>query len=435
MALQPVISCTDGFIDNAVTIRVKNLEPNLRYTITYGFGSLQGTIAESVSYSELTWTIPKSFYAQIPNAKEGVCYLTCQAYDGGKIGVGGCNFKAKVDPKRNAPTVEGIIEDTNPDTIALTGNTSRLVRYCSDARVTGAYVGKNSAAVESYSVTHGGAVYTKSPVDIFGVQTGQFQFQATDSRGLTTTNTVTKELIPYIKPTCKIGDTKLDGNGNMTLKVSGNYFNGSFGVQRNSLKVEYRYKVAGGAYSAWFAIQPSIDLRSYTAQVQLTGLDYETVYVFQTRAADKLRIASSAEYTVRAIPVFDWDENDFNINGSLKINEEAVADFVVSRGKSSIWTWEKWNSGIVKCWAISGEKTFAFTGSGPVYHSETVHSYNYPVALTEITSVNANIIAEGYVVPVILSTDGELQVSPVRLVGGSASVKGRYTFQLLGRWK
>ena len=95
MAVQPKISCTDGFIDNAVTIRIKNPEPNLRYTITYSFGSLQGTIAEKVSSSELTWTIPKSFYAQIPNAKEGVCYLTCKAYDGGAIGVGGCNFKAK----------------------------------------------------------------------------------------------------------------------------------------------------------------------------------------------------------------------------------------------------------------------------------------------------------------------------------------------------
>ena len=435
MAVQPKISCTDGFIDNAVTIRIKNPEPNLRYTISYSFGSLQGTIAEKISSSELTWTIPKSFYAQIPNAKEGVCYLTCKAYDGGEIGVGGCNFKAKVDPKRNAPTVEGIIEDTNPDTIALTGDASRLVRYCSDARVIGSVAGKNSATVESYSVTHGGAVYTKSPVDIFGVQTGEFQFKATDSRGLTTTNTVTKELIPYVRLTCKIGDTKPDGNGNMTLKVSGNYFNGSFGNQSNSLKVEYRYKVAGGAYSAWFAMQPSIGLRSYNAQVQFSSLDYETVYVFQARAVDLLWVANSTEYSVRGMPVFDWDENDFNINGSLKINEETVADFVVSRGKSSVWTWEKWNSGIVKCWAITGEKTFTFTGSGPVYPSETVHSYNYPVALTEIASVSANIIAEGYVVPVVLSTDGELQVSPVRLYGGSASVKGRYTFQLLGRWK
>ena len=435
MAIKTRISCTDGFIDNAVTIRIKNTEPNMTHTVTYGFGSLQGTIAEGVSSSELSWTIPKSFYAQIPDAKEGICYLTCRTYSGTEVGVAGCNFQVKVDPKYNAPTVDGTVEDINPDTVALTGDASRLVRYCSDARVTGSCAGKNSATVETYSVTHNGAVYTKSPVDIFGVRSGDFQFQATDSRGFTTTNTITKELIPYRKLTCKIGDTKPDGNGNMTLKVSGDYFNGSFGAQNNSLKVEYRYKIAGGAYSSWTLMQPSIGVRSYNAQVQFSGLDYETVYVFQARATDKLWLVNSTEYSVRAKPVFDWDENDFNVNGSFRINEETVADFVVSRGKSSIWTWEKWNSGIVKCWAISGEKTFTFTGSGPVYHSETVHSYNYPMSFTEISSVSANIIAEGYVVPVVLSTDVELQVSPVRLYGGSTSVKGRYTFQLLGRWK
>lgn len=435
MAIKTRISCTDGFIDNAVTIRIKNTEPNMTHTVTYGFGSLQGTIAEGVSSSELSWTIPKSFYAQIPDAKEGVCYLTCKTYSGTEVSVAGCNFQVKVDPKYNAPTVDGTVEDINPDTVALTGDASRLVRYCSDARVTGSYTGKNSASVEAYSVTHNGAVYTKSPVDIFGVRSGDFQFQATDSRGFTTTNTVTKELIPYRKLTCKIGDTKPDGNGNMTLKVSGDYFNGSFGAQDNSLTVEFRYKVAGGVYGDWIALDPNIGVRSYNAQAQLSGLDYETVYVFQARARDKLWLANAPEYSVRAMPVFDWDENDFNVNGSFKINNEAVADFVVSRGKTSVWTWEKWNSGIVKAWAITGEKIFTFAADGPVYHSEIIHTYQYPLALTEITSVNANVISESLVVPVVLSVTDELRVTPVRLYGGSASARGCYAFQLLGRWK
>ena len=436
MAVKTRITCTAGFIDNAVTIRIKNAEQDLRYTVTYTFGSLQGTVAERVQTSEFTWTIPKSFYAQIPNAKEGVCDLVCKAYSGyTEVGSCSCSFKAKVDPKINAPIAEGTVEDVNPATIALTGDASRLVRFCSDARVTGAYAGKNGASVEDFSILCGGAVYTKSPVDIFSVQAEEFQFQATDSRGLTTIQTVHKELSPYIKLTCKLGDTKPDANGDMTLKVSGNYYNGSFGAQRNSLTVEYRFKVAGGAYGAWISLDPSIGVRSYTAQAQLSGLDYETVYVFQARATDKLWQTDSEEYSVRAKPVFDWDENDFNVNGSFKINNEAVGDFVVSRGTSSIWTWEKWNSGIVKCWAITGEKTFTFTGNGPVYHSDTVHSYNHPVAFTEITSVSANIISNGYVVPVILSVSDTLQVSPIRVYGGSTSVKGHYTFQILGKWK
>lgn len=436
MAVKPRISCASGYIDNAVTIRVKTPEENLPYTVTYAFGSLQGTVAQQATGSELTWTIPKSFYAQIPEATEGICYLFCTIYgSNGDLSGANCDFKVKVDPKRNAPTVEGNIVDTNPDTIALTGDATRLVRYCSDARVSCVCAGKNSAFIDEYSLTYEGVVYTKSPVDIFNVQSGEFQFQATDSRGFSTTNTVSKELIPYRKLTCKIGDTKPDGNGNMTLKVSGNYFNGSFGAQDNSLTVEYRYKVAGGAYGEWITLEPNIGVRSYNAQAQLSGLDYETVYVFQARARDKLWLADAPEYSVRAKPVFDWDENDFNVNGSFKINNEVVSDFVVSRGKTSVWTWEKWNSGIVKAWALTGERVFTFTGDGPVYHSETIHTYQYPFDLTEITCVNANIVSEDFVVPVVLSVTDELQVTPVRLYGGNASARGRYTLQLLGKWK
>lgn len=432
----PEVYCPDGFIGETVPVRIDALDKDLRYTLSYAFGALQGTVAENLPASEISWTIPPDFYEQLPNAKEGVCRLTCTAYaNGAQIGSGTCEFAVKADPKENVPEIFPDVFDSNPDTVALTGDEAVLVRYCSDARVTVWYQAKNSATVAESAVLHRDAVRRESIVNFYGVESGEFRFRVTDSRGFSAAKTVTKELVPYIKLTCDLGDNKPDGDGDMTLKVSGNYFNGSFGAQSNSLTVEYRYKPAGGSYGAWIPMEPSVAARSYTAQAKLTGLDYQTAYTFQARAKDKLWVADSEEYTVKAMPVFDWDENDFNVNGTLKLNNEAVADFVVSRGKNGIWTWEKWNSGIAKCWGITGEKSFTFTGSGPVYHSGTVHSYSYPLALTEIASVGAEIISEGYAVPVVLSTDGELRVSPVRLYGGSDSVTGRYAFQILGRWK
>ena len=432
----PKIYCTDGFIGSAVAIRIDPLDQDLTYTLSYAFGALRGTVAEKIPALSLTWGLPQAFYTQIPEAKEATCYLTCKAYSGNtEIGSGSCAFTAKVDPKYNMPTVEATIEDNNPDTVALTGNPGVLVRFCSDARVTGEGKGKNGATVEKYSVNYGGAIFTKSPADIFSVESGEFRFQVTDSRGFTATETVTKEVIPYIKLTCNLGDNKPDGDGDMTLKVSGNYFNGSFGEQSNSLEVKYRYKVAGDTYCDWIPMPTDVGVRSYTAQAKISGLDYKTAYVFQARATDKLWRADSVEYTVRAMPVFDWDENDFNVNGNFRINEETVADFVVSRGKNEIWSWEKWNSGIVKCWGISGEKTYTFAGASTVCHSEILHTYTYPVALTEVLSANVNIISEGFVVPLVFSVAENLQVAAVRLCGGSPSVKGRYSFQVLGRWK
>lgn len=432
----PAVYCPDGFIGDTVAVRIDALDEDLTYTLSYSFGTLEGTIAENVPASEIPWTIPQAFYTQIPSAKEGVCYLVCRAYSADtEIGAGTCELTVKVDTKVNAPVISVRIVDNNPDTVALTGDEGILVRYCSDARITVICEGQNSAYVEGYSLGHGGPVYTKATMDLYNVESGEFRFEATDSRGITASETVTKEMIPYIKLTCDLGDNKPDGDGDMTVKVSGNYFNGSFGAQSNSLNVEYRYKAAGGTYGDWTPMEANVAVRSYTAQVKLSGLDYQTAYVFQARATDKLWIADSAEYTVRAMPVFDWDENDFNVNGSFKINNETMADFVVSRGKNDIWTWEKWNSGIVKCWGLSGEKTYTFTGDGPVYHGQTVHSYNYPLTLTEVASVSADIVSEGYVVPVILSVSDGLRVSAVRLYGGSTSVAGRYAFRVLGRWK
>lgn len=432
----PAVFCPGGFIAETVPIRIDALDENLSYTLSYSFGAMRGTIAEGVSASEISWTIPESFYTQIPEAKEGICLLVCKAYSGDKeIGSGYCEFAAKVDPAVNAPTISVDIADSNAGTVALTGDAGVLVRYCSDARVTTLCEGKNSAYVSKYTVNRIGTEYSRPTMDFFNVETGEFRIEAIDSRGFSATQTVKKELIPYIKLTCDLSDNKPDGDGNMTVKVSGNYFNGSFGAQRNSLQVAYRYKVAGGTYGDWIPMEANIAVRSYTAQAKLSGLAYQTAYVFQARATDKLWLADSAEYTVRAMPVFDWDENDFNVNGSLKINNETVADFVVSRGKTSIWNWEKWNSGIVKCWGISGEKNYTFLGEDPVCQGQTIHTYNYPFALTEVLSVNADIIAEGYVVPVILSTEQSLRVSAVRLCGGDDSVAGRYSFQVLGRWK
>ena len=432
----PEVYCPDGLIGETVRIQIGALDSNLTYSLTYSFLNLSGVIAEKTEATEIPWTIPEKFYNQLPKEKEGICVITCMAYSADtEIGGGVCEFTVGVDPKASVPAVSAEIADSNPATVAVTGDAGQLVRYCSDAYVKAVCKGKNGAVVEDYRMTNNGTVYTDRTVTVKGVEKGVFRFDVTDSRGSTSTLTVTKPMIPYIKLTCNLGDNKPDGDGNMTVKVSGNYFNSSFGAQSNTLAVWYRYKVSGGNYGDWISLEANVGAKSYTAQAELTGLDYQTTYVFQARAEDKLRTVDSAEYAVRATPVFDWDENDFNVNGTFKINNEAVADFVVARGSTGIWTWERWNSGIAKCWGRTGEKTFTFTGDGPVYHSDTVHSYVYPFALTEVISVNADILSAGYVVPVILSVNDSVKVSFVRLYGDGQPVKGYYTFAVIGRWK
>jgi hypothetical protein len=105
-----------------------------------------------------------------------------------------------------------------------------------------------------------------------------------------------------------------DTAGNMAVMVTGNYFNGSFGAKSNSLSVYYRYKTVGGSYSSWTAMTVTKSGNTYSATVNITGLDYKTAYVFQAYAKDELATFYSAEKTVKATPVFDWGESDFKFN-------------------------------------------------------------------------------------------------------------------------
>lgn len=211
------------------------------------------------------------------------------------------------------PTISPTITDSNSATVALTGNNSKFVRYCSDAQITIGAAALKGATLKSTKVTNSGKSLTENGT-ISGVTSGSFVFTATDSRGNKTSLEVTKTLIDYVKLTCNISNNKPDTSGNLAFKVTGNYFNGSFGAVSNTLTVHYRYKVSGGSYGSWTTMTATKSGNAYTATANLTGLDYQTVYVFQAYAVDKLTTTATAEKNVKAQPVFDWGENDFKFN-------------------------------------------------------------------------------------------------------------------------
>ena len=59
---------------------------------------------------------------------------------------------------------------------------------------------------------------------------------------------------------------------------------------------------------------------------------------------------------------------------------EEAADYVVEHGKSGIWTYRKWNSGIAECWGKSAATSYNCT-SGSGYGYYTTASFNLPSGL------------------------------------------------------
>ena len=217
------------------------------------------------------------------------------------------------------PTLSPTVVDTDSKTIELTGDSSKLIKYFSDAKVTIGASAKKEATVSSKSCVNNGT--TKTADGTFSnVTNNSFVFSVKDSRGNTASKTLTPTMVNYVKLTCNMKSVRISTEGVLSFELSGNYFNGSFGSKSNTLTVQYRYKTEGGSYGDWKTVTATKSGNTYTAAGTETGLDYKNVYVFQSRAIDEIyngsyqSVVTTSEKKVTAKPVFDWGSGDFNFN-------------------------------------------------------------------------------------------------------------------------
>ena len=333
------VSCTDGNIESAVTININRSSDAFYHTLKYSFGSLTGTIATGVG-SSYGWTIPSSFYAQIPNSKSGVGTITCETYiNGTLVGTSNCTFSARTDESKCKPTVTATVEDINSTTLALTGDKNKLVKFTSNAKITITATAKNNSTITGRSVSCGdGKSGSGTTVTLNKVESGNFTISATDSRGYTTSITVSKTLINYLGLTLNPSFYRPEPTtGEVELQLNGNYFNGSFGATNNSLTVKYRYKESGGSYGEYKTITPTINNNGYSLTLSLgTVFNYQSAYDFEIVATDKLNTVTKTAHVSEGIPmlalfkemiemfgieVFRVENGELIINGNVKISD------------------------------------------------------------------------------------------------------------------
>lgn len=377
------IGATDANIGAVSMIAVTRKSAAYTHSIQFGFGNLTGYVTESggvsstevkFSATSIPWTIPTSFYTQIPSAKAGRGGLTIRTYYGtSQIGSGqSCTFVATAAEANCKPTVSGTVVDSNDVTKALTGDNRKLVRYYSTALCTITATAKNSATISSKTI--GGAAVSGYTRSIPNVENGSVAFSATDSRGYSSSSTVNATMVSYVKLTNNATGTRTDPtSGNAALNLNGSYYNGSFGAVDNTLEIKYR--IAGGEY---ISVTPTISSNAYSASIPLTGLDYTQAYNYEVVVSDKLASVSKPVTIGKGVPVFDWGETDMNINVPLKapaINVSGVirADEFI-RGGSVITS-----SGVELGRSASGHGgylDFHFNGSTDDFTSRIIESAN-----------------------------------------------------------
>lgn len=316
---ESTIAATDANIGATTMIAVNRRSSAYTHSIHFSFGSLSGylladgTITQTetkLTATYIGWTLPVSFYAQIPNAKSALVTLTCKTYNGdSQLGNSKtATFRATASEEECAPSVSGTVEDANVTTISLTGDASKLVRFYSSALCTITAAAKNSASLSSKRIA--GTAVTGNTRTIQNVESGSFAFSATDSRGYTSTATVAASLVPYVKLTARAEAERIGtASGKVKLTISGSYFNGSFGAATNALTVKYR--VDGGT---WANLTATISENAYTAETTLTGITYNAAHTLEVIAADKLASVTINGEIKRGIPVFDWGAEDMELH-------------------------------------------------------------------------------------------------------------------------
>ena len=281
--------------------------------------------ADSYAFS-LTEAERDVLRSAFPNANSGAVQFCVRSVIGGNTQVS--TLPGTFSVKDPAPVITPAIIDSNDATFALTGDRGRLVRYYSNAQVTIGAQAVKKATLKSQKVTCGKESLT-SDGTFNAVENGVFSFAATDSRGNTTTKTVEMPVVPYVKLTCGLNSNMPATDGTMTVQVSGHCFNGSFGRKSNSLKVYYRYKAAGGSYGSWVTMTTAFSGNTYSATANVSGLDYQTNYVFQAYAVDELATVYASEQSVRAQSVFDWDKDDFKFNVDVEVDGRITTNGLV----------------------------------------------------------------------------------------------------------
>lgn len=335
------VSGGTGNIGGTTTINISRASSSFTHKLYYAFGSIGKTLIASNVGTSYTWTIPTSFYAQIPNANSGTGTIYCETiYNGSVIGTTTCSFTAKVINSNPTFTASNIsYQDTNTTITAITGNNQHIVRNKSSLRVsfTGA-TAHNSASISRYEITFNGATQTKTGASTIDYGTVNLSANATvtikvtDSRGNTATASKTITILDWVNPTAAITLKRLNNYEDTTyFKVVGSI---SSVNSKNSIQsITYKYKKStDSSYSAQTTI-------SNNTQYTLTYAKAHA-WNFQIVITDKFGSTTYNVVLAKGMPLMFIDSNKISVgincfpakNNSFELNGKTIFDLIYPVG-------------------------------------------------------------------------------------------------------
>ena len=387
-------SCSSGYIGDWASCTISAASTSYTHKVGFTCLGVETLIGDDLRGGTHQWGIPETYYDAFGSRESAVATGYCETYSGNTL-IGSTTFTFTIyadTSDASAPILTVDAYDDNSDTVDLTGDEYTIIKGYSDIYYTISARAQNGATIESIKVVNGSSTKTASSGRFSGATSGIVTFYATDSRGKTARETVSLDVIDYIPLTCNLTHTNMSAVGDMTITVSGNYFDDDFGDVDNTLTVQYRYKEGSGSYGSWTTMSKTISGNTYTASKSFSGLNPDIVYTFQARATDELETVRSDGTGIQSKPIFDWSATDFNFN--VPVNFSAGATGLESGGGSGNITGDLSVSGNA---AITGNLTLKGSGNygNSLYFGDGSYAYIAEAADDALTIHADEIILDG----------------------------------------
>ena len=400
------IGVANANIGQSTVISINRYNSNFKTSLYYRVKNTEtwNLIVDKTDQTSYAWLVPTSFYELIPNKPSIDVEFKGVTYNGDtEIGTSNIitgTFIATGNPEISQKTAN----TTNFRN--LTSNNTTVIKYASNVLITVIANALNSASISKILVnntemslstsnnnTTGTLTITKSDTNIF-------EIQVIDSRGNSTTDNIELNNIDYI-PLSISGDVARNQTTDNKVKInaSGNYFNGNFGADNNSLTVQYRYrKKSDENYNNWTTIPGNSitinDNKFSITNYLVSNIDYRYIYEFELRTIDKVNTTGDSTTITNILipkgkPFRNWCEEFFNINAEIRQNNIPLFEYIEEEDAIVF----KFFNGLMMIvgWHTTDSLTWQRDSGDKISYINGLTLPNFPVEFTKILDVKKTI--------------------------------------------
>lgn len=357
-------------------------------------------------------------------------------------------------------------------------NAGKFVRYLSTLEAVVEPVAYKGASIVSYSIANSNKTIKNKKTATFTTMTSKWvDLVAKDSRGHNFKRSIELQWLDYFAPTCNISAEPPTTDDTVAVTLKGQYWDGDFGKNlNNTYTIDYKFTSNNPDNSVdWTPVspKPTITVNSngnFTTVFNIPTPNHVDTFTINIRFRDTFKSTISNSATVKAFPIFDWSQNDFNFNIPVAIQGDLVVtgqivnaqmtaaiedsipmDFIVDQGtittgsgnSQANWVYRKWNSGIAECWCRKHVSTAVNTAWGNLYVSGALSYTNitWGVSFTDIPVANITIAPNNsgaFLIAGGSTTLSQTNTGGYEIARGSALASaGNFyiNYYAIGKWK